>query len=276
MNTRLLTMITVMAGIAACSSTPDQNTQLEQARAEYERAQSSSQVTSLAAEELKKAGDSLTAADRAWKEREEEARINHLAYLAKQRVTIAEETANNRAAQQTVESASAERDQMRLALRTNEADAANRNLAQTEAEAARMREAAEARVSDLESQLKELNAEKTERGMVLTLGDVLFDTGKSELLAGSRNTLTKLAEVMKNNPDTTAQIEGHTDSVGSSSFNYSLSQRRADSVRDALTSMGVANDRLSTRAHGPDMPKADNGSAAGRQMNRRVEIVFAE
>lgn len=276
MNTRLLSMITLVAGIAACSSTPDTNNQLEQARAEFERAQSNPQVVTLAAEELKEAGDSLRTTERAWKEREEQERINHLAYLTKQRVTIAQESAKNRAAQETISNAAAERDRMRLALRTNEADSAKRDLAQTEAEAQRMREAAAERVSDLESQLKELNAEKTDRGMVVTLGDVLFDTGKSELLAGSRNNLSKLAEVMKNNPETTALVEGHTDSVGSASYNYSLSQRRADSVRDALVNMGVKNDRLSTRAHGPDVPKADNGSAAGRQMNRRVEIVFTE
>lgn len=283
MNTRLLTMITLMAGIAACSSTPDVNNQVEQARADFQRAQSNPQVTTLAADELKSAGDSWRLTENAWKEREDKVEVNHLAYMTIQRVTIAEETAKNRAAQETTARAAAERDKMRLALRTNEADTANRNLAQSErenalraADAQRERDAAAAQVSDLEAQLKELNAEKTDRGMVVTLGDVLFDTGKSELLPGSRNNLTKLAEVMKNNPETTALVEGHTDSVGSASFNYSLSQRRADSVRDALVNMGVKNDRLSTRAHGPDMPKADNGSAAGRQMNRRVEIVFTE
>jgi outer membrane protein OmpA-like peptidoglycan-associated protein len=251
-------MITLMAGIAACSSTPDVNNQLEQARADFERAQSSPQVTTLAADELKQAGDALRLTESAWKEREEEARINHLAYMTIQRVTIAQEIANNRAAQEITASAAAERDKMRLALRTNEADAAA------------------AQVSDLEMQLQELNARKTERGIVVTLGDVLFDTGKSALRAGGTNNMAKLAEVMKNSPETTALIEGHTDSVGSASSNYSLSQRRADAVRDALVNLGVANDRLSTRAHGADMPAADNDSASGRQMNRRVEIVFTE
>lgn len=290
MNTRLLSMITLMAGIAACSSTPDLNNQLEQARADFKRAQTSPQVTTLAADELKRAGDSLRLTEAAWKEREEKARVDHLAYLTIQRVTIAEETANNRAAQETTESAAAERDKMRLDMRTSEADTAKRNLelserenalraaALLEAEAAaqRERDAAAAQVSDLEMQLKELNAKKTERGLVVTLGDVLFDTGKSVLLAGGTHNMAKLAEVMKNSPDTTALIEGHTDSVGSASSNYSLSQRRADAVRDALVNLGVANSRLSTRAHGADMPTAGNDTASGRQMNRRVEIVFTE
>ncbi len=290
MKMQITSLLILVSLVAACSSTPNRNIALDAARADFNRAQSKSQVTSLAADELNQAGNALRLAEESWKKRDKPERVNHLAYMTAQRVTIAEETATYRAAQATTAGAAAERDKMRLSLRTAEADSANRNLALSErdnaikaaelveADAAALlaRERASARENDLASQLKELNARKTERGLVVTLGDVLFDTGKSVLLAGGTRNMNALADVMKKSPDITASIEGHTDSVGSASANYALSQRRADAVRDALVGMGVSANRLSTRAYGADMPASDNGTPTGRQMNRRVEIVFAQ
>jgi outer membrane protein OmpA-like peptidoglycan-associated protein len=279
-----------MAGLfAACSSVPPANTALDQARDRYAAAQSDSQVTSLAAEELKQAGKSLSVAEQASIDQDPDATVDHLAYMTLQRVVIAEETASGRAAQAVTAGAAAERERMRLALRTGEANRARADLAesqqrnasmtaaQAEASAAAEREQAlkDARVAELEAQLLALNAKQTERGMVLTLGDVLFDTGLAQIRAeGSRN-MVKLAEFLKRYPEARASIEGHTDSVGSANSNYSLAQRRADSVRSALIGLGVPTASMSTRAHGPDVPVATNETAAGRQMNRRVEIVFA-
>jgi outer membrane protein OmpA-like peptidoglycan-associated protein len=111
--------------------------------------------------------------------------------------------------------------------------------------------------------------------MVVTLGDVLFDSGRSSLQPdGSRN-MAKLADVFRRNPQSKASIEGYTDSVGSASSNQELSGRRAGAVMAALVSLGVPADHLRMQAHGEDMPVASNDTAAGRQMNRRVEIVFA-
>ena len=124
-------------------------------------------------------------------------------------------------------------------------------------------------------QLKDLNAKQTDRGMVVTLGDVLFDTGKSQILASGSSNIAKLADFFKRNPERTALIEGYTDDVGVPSANFELSQQRANAVMTALIGLGVAADRLTTLAHGEDMPTADNATAAGRQMNRRVEIVIA-
>ena len=87
--------------------------------------------------------------------------------------------------------------------------------------------------------------------------------------------MTKLADFFKRYPQRSATIEGYTDSIGTDSANLMLSERRASSVMTALVSLGVPSDRLSTRAHGAQMPVADNGTSAGRQMNRRVEVVFA-
>lgn len=283
MKIQTISLLAVAATMAACSSAPVRNDALEQARTRLETARANTQVASLASDELKAASDSMLVADAAAKKRDKKPNVEHLAYMASQRVAIAEETAASRSAQAVTASAAAERDKMRLALRTAEADAAQRNLAAAEQESARKStelamaaERNDARVSDLEAQLRDLNAKKTDRGMVVTLGDVLFDTGKSQLRPGSNTNLAKLAEFFKRNPERTATIEGYTDSVGSESYNLALSERRAGAVMDALLGMGVTTSQVSTRAYGADKPTADNGTAAGRQMNRRVEIVFAQ
>jgi len=283
MKIQTLSLIALAATMAACSSAPVRNDALEQARSRLQAARASTEVASLAPDELKAAGDSMLLADQAAKARANKPTVEHLAYMASQRVAIAEETAASRAAQAITASAAAERDRMRLALRTAEADAAQRALSASEQENARKaaelamaQQRGDARVSDLEAQLRELNAKKTDRGMVLTLGDVLFDTGKSELRSGSVTNLAKLAEFFRRNPERKATIEGYTDSVGSSSLNLALSERRANAVMEALLGMGVTTGQLATRAYGASKPVADNGTAAGRQMNRRVEIVFAQ
>jgi outer membrane protein OmpA-like peptidoglycan-associated protein len=285
MNQKLIPLAVLAAALAACATTPAPNGALEQVRTRFQSAQADAQVATLAPDELKRAGESLRVAEMAWKDGGSTSTVNHLAYMTGQRVAIAQETANNLAAQAVTTGAAAERDKMRLAVRTNEADTAKQQLAQKTAElatadAAAVRDKAtvdrrDARVSDLEMQLKEMNAKKTERGMVVTLGDVLFDSGKSSLQPdGSRN-MAKLADVFKRNPQSKASIEGYTDSIGSASSNQDLSGRRAGAVMAALVSLGVPAAHLSTQAHGEEMPVASNDTAAGRQMNRRVEIVFA-
>ncbi|MEY3251778.1 MAG: hypothetical protein RL227_751, partial [Pseudomonadota bacterium] len=141
----------------------------------------------------------------------------------------------------------------------------------TRAEAAE----SEARAADLEAQLKQLNARRTERGIVVTLGDLLFATGKDRVLATGAGGVSGLAEFMRRNPTRRASIEGYTDSQGSDSFNQELSERRADAVRTMLVGMGIDGQRLSAVGHGESSPVADNTTDAGRRSNRRVEIVFA-
>jgi outer membrane protein OmpA-like peptidoglycan-associated protein len=300
MNARMISqgvcMIAMTSLFAACSSVPTNNTALDQARDRYAAAQLDTQITSLAADELKQAGRSLQLAEQAWSKRDPNATVDHLAYMASQRVVIAQETASGRAAQAVTAGAAAERERMRLALRTAEADRARADLAEsqdrnarmtaaeaerdaaralTDAAALRAQAAKDARVAELEAELLALNAKQTERGMVLTMGDVLFDTGLAQIRAEGTRNMEKLADFLRRYPEARASIEGHTDSVGSVSSNYSLSQRRADSVRSALIGLGVPTASMSTQAHGPDVPVATNDTPSGRQMNRRVEIVFA-
>lgn len=286
MTPRFLTLTTLTAAaLAACSITPERNTALDQASGRYATAQGDAQVTGLAPDELKRAGEALRAAEKAQRDDDGKARVDHLAYMASQRVTIAQDTAASKAAQAQVAGAAAERDRIRLAQRTSEADSAQRQLAASQqgnaqktaelaSAEARMQRGNE-RVGELEMQLRDMNARRTDRGMVVTLGDVLFDTGQSRILPDGEGRLGKLAEFFKRHPHRTASIEGYTDNVGSADSNVDLSQRRAQAVVTALVDRGVASGRLSTRAHGEENPAASNTTPAGRQLNRRVEVVFA-
>jgi outer membrane protein OmpA-like peptidoglycan-associated protein len=163
--------------------------------------------------------------------------------------------------------ADAERARADAAIAYNAADAARRAEAESSADAARQ-------AADLQRQIDELQAEVTDRGLVLTLGDVLFTTGSAELQGGASNRLNKLVTFLNEYPERRVLIEGHTDSVGSSEYNQGLSQRRSESVKYYLTQQGIATQRISTSGMGKDQPVASNDSAAGRQQNRRVEIII--
>ncbi len=291
---RIALPLTVVAlgALGACSTTPDRNAALDQARARLDAARSQPNVAALAPEELARADAAMRSADMAHTGGAKVAEIDHLAYLTSQRVTLSQEAAAARGAQAVTAKAGAERDRMRLELRTAEADAAQRQLsasaqsndrktqqlaqASASSQADRERLASrDAQVGDLQAQLKELNARPTPRGMVVTLGDVLFDTGRSQLKGEGDAAMVKLARFMSRDPQRKAAIEGYTDSVGSSAANLALADRRARSVRSALLELGVGGERLSTRAFGEENPIGDNATAAGRQMNRRVELVFS-
>lgn len=142
-------------------------------------------------------------------------------------------------------------------------------LARSDANAARQE------TEDLQQQIIELNARQTDRGLVVTLGDVLFETGQYTIQGGNYSNLDKLAVFLNRYADRTVTIEGHTDSVGEASFNQALSQNRANAVRDFLVSNGIASSRLTTLGQGEDAPIASNDSATGRQQNRRVEVIIA-
>lgn len=165
----------------------------------------------------------------------------------------------------------AERERMQAQASSADAEAA-RKAAEAQLAAA---QSAEAKAARLQRQLTELEAKQTERGMVLTLGDVLFDTGKAELNPGAFGPIDRLATFMRENPERTLVVEGYTDSVGSDAYNLSLSQRRADAVRAALLERGIDGSRITTSGMGKANPVAGNDTAAGRQRNRRVEIVIS-
>jgi outer membrane protein OmpA-like peptidoglycan-associated protein len=152
---------------------------------------------------------------------------------------------------------------------------AEEQLANAQAAAAAAR-AADEQAKRLAAQLEEMKATKTERGIVLTLGDVLFDTGRSDLKPGALRALEQLTAFLVENPERSAIIEGHTDSVGADAFNQRLSEQRAAAVQNALLERGIAQERLSAVGFGPTRPVVGNDTAAGRQQNRRVEIIIPD
>lgn len=198
------------------------------------------------------------------------------AEAAKQKAAAAEAATQRLNEQLAAAKDERERERLRLEAQAAEAkqqaELAQQSSTQKEAEL----EAINAKLKQMETELNELNAKKTERGMVITLGDVLFDTNKSQLKAGGIRSLEKLAAFFNEYPERKALIEGFTDSTGNEDYNQQLSEQRANAVRTALVEMGIGAERLSTRGYGENFPVAGNDTTAGRQMNRRVEIVLSD
>src|SRR3989344_5731674 len=254
-TTALCTSLIAVGLLAACASTTP-SPALEEARTAVSTAAGDPAVNQYAQLELKQATDALAKADRVWADDRDTSETNHLAYIARQRAEIATNAARARQLDANIQQAGSEADRIRLQARTQEADAA--------------------RLRAHEAQLRELEAQQTERGLLVTLGDVLFAFNKAELSAQAGPRLDKLANFLKQFPDRKLLIEGYTDSVGSDSYNQDLSDRRAQAVHDALVQRGVDTSRITARGYGKAHPVADNASPEGRAMNRRVEIVIAD
>lgn len=142
-----------------------------------------------------------------------------------------------------------------------------------EAEAAKAAEA-KAEADQLMRELSELKAQQTERGIVLTIGDVLFATGKANLSPDANKSVAKLAEFLKKYQKRNVLIEGHTDSVGKDDYNLTLSRNRADSVKSNLVGNGIEAGRITTVGYGKKFPLASNDTKAGKAQNRRVEVII--
>lgn len=262
MKTQWFLITGLAASIAACSGMPAQNSNLDSARAHYQMAESNPQVAMHSEQELEQAAESLDEADRAVKAEKAAPTVEHLIYMADREVTVAETTATLRAAQQTTRISMLERSTDAAALRTGQDAQMQQQLDQKSAQ-----------IAALNRQLELNNAQDTNRWVIITLGDVLFDPGRSAILPNSAGNLQKLADVLNEDDVLSVSINGHTDSTGSRSFNDTLSLRRADSVKRELIRLGVSDSQIKTHAMGQDHPIADNETSAGRQMNRRVEVL---
>jgi outer membrane protein OmpA-like peptidoglycan-associated protein len=286
--------------LAACSTTPPTTPMLEQARADYAAANSNASVAQHAPLEFRLASEALERANAAAAKHESLAEIDKLAYLAKQKIATAVEIARGKAAEASADAAARERDRIRLAARTAEADRAKADAASAQSAAAAANAAAaaaqsqtadaqrraadaeaaareaQARLAQYDAVLIELQAQKTARGMMITISDVLFDVDQARLKPEGMANLRKLADVLVNNPNRNVMVEGFTDSTGSNAHNQQLSERRATAVRDALVGMGVGRERISMRGYGEQFPVAANDTAANRQLNRRVEILLSD
>lgn len=259
--------------IVSCAMAPEAPEGALDARDDLTSLQNNPDLADRARVELREAEEAVRIAEQPLPE-SEAALGEHRVYMAERAVAIAEAKAKTRYAEDQRAGLGEEREAARLRARTREVERARdeADLAQSsQADAAAV---AEQQAEEYQRKIDALQAEITDRGVVLTLGDVLFATGSAELQGGASGNLNKLVSFLNEYPERRVQIEGHTDNVGSAAFNQQLSQRRADAVRSYLTQQGIESRRLSSTGLGMSRPVANNDSASGRQQNRRVEIII--
>jgi outer membrane protein OmpA-like peptidoglycan-associated protein len=260
---RILLTGALAAIMSGCATAPETIDELQTARAVVPQVEASPRA-GVAATYIAEARKSLDRANRLADGGGDLEDIQHEATLATLNAQIANEKILAAQAREEIDKGTAERQAVLIESREREAQ---RRAAQADA--------ASARAKSLEEELAALKAKPSPRGMVLTLGDVLFDTGQATLKPGAYPTMEKVANVLKAEPDRRITIEGHTDSVGTDEFNQSLSQRRAAAVETALLERGVASNQITAMGKGESFPVASNDNAGGRQQNRRVELIFA-
>ena len=226
MKRNILIAAGVAALLAACATAPQRSDRLDQARAEIATLSQDPLTQQAAAKDLEAARSRLQQAEAALTQKKPADEVDHLAYLAQRHAEAGEARVQAARSRQEVAQAQAQRDKVLLQAREQETDAAKAKLAASQAA------------------LAALQAKQTDRGMVVTLGDVLFDTGQAVLKPGADLTIDRLAAFMKENPQSRVMIEGHTDSVGSDEYNDALSERRADAVAAALIRRGVPADSV--------------------------------
>jgi len=271
MNARIVIGMALALGIAGCASTPGPNPLLVNARTVVQTAQADPNAAKYAALDLEAAKKQLDIAEAA-SARHDEPAVAQPAYLAVQTARLAEARGAAKADDARVAAGQSERDRIQLAARTRDVNAANMA---TNA-AIGQRDAAAEQAARLQAEVDQLKATPTPRGLVLTLGDVLFDTGRAELNPGAARKLDQLGQFLTDHPERRVQIDGFTDSVGTESYNQDLSQRRADAVKFALISRGINASRIGSQGYGKGFPVADNADSGGRQLNRRVEVVIGD
>ncbi|HYH17160.1 MAG TPA: OmpA family protein [Azospirillum sp.] len=233
--------------LAGCAS-PGPNAQLVEARNVYAAASTNPQVAANAPLELQQAREALQRAEAAERSDAGRDEVASLAYVATRESQAAMEVASAKQAQQT--------------LATGDIRRSNAQLQRANAE--------------LQRELDALEARRTARGYVMTLGDVLFATDQANLTSGAEERLSRLASFLRQHPERTVRVEGYTDNTGAPGYNLQLSERRADAVRNELLAHGVSPDRVVTVGRGEAQPVASNATQSGRQANRRVEIVISD
>lgn len=261
MNTPWLTVapvLTLAALLSACAGNPDGHAGLQESRAAYDTAVENPEVARNGLAHLRDADRALDQAETLLQEGEPEAAIDHQVYVANRHIDLARENAVRADLERELVAAERQRDELRIRI-------GERRAQEAELEARMLRE-----------QMDRLHAENTERGMVMTLGDVLFEFDKAELKASGEQTVDKLADFMEDYGNYRVRVEGYTDSTGEAAYNQTLSLRRAESVRRELLAEGIAPDRIEVEGLGEQYPKTSNSTAAGRQENRRVEIVISD
>jgi outer membrane protein OmpA-like peptidoglycan-associated protein len=282
--------------LAACAAAPVKPSGAEEARAKLTHLQSDPNLANRAPAAIAEAELAVRTAEQPQKNPE---LAQYRVYMADRKVDIAKAQAQTRFFEDQRAVLEAQRQSSRLDARTREVDVAKEQMdqartgemtqklvasqariqadsAMAQADAANMAAAISAQqAAELQRQVAALDARVTDRGLVVTLGDVLFTTGKADLRSGTTGHLDKLAAFLNRYPDRDVLIEGYTDSVGSEDYNQGLSERRAESVRTYLRGQGIDAARLTASGKGKSNPIAGNDSATGRQQNRRVEVIVS-
>ncbi|MCV2360561.1 OmpA family protein [Paucibacter sp. TC2R-5] len=275
--------------LGACASTPPAPpAALTQARQAVQSAEGDPMVRTHAPLELKTASDSLGRANAMLAKGDDGPELASAAYVANQQARRAVAVALAKSNDAAVAGSVAERERARADQRTQELASSRKQtgVAQRQAAAAEQvteiavatAAGAQADAAKAQAELSALQAQKTERGMLVTLGDVLFELNRAEVKPAAQQAMRKLADYLQQNPKRQVLIEGHTDNSGGSALNDALSLRRADAVKAALLSAGngLPTVAISTVGHGERFPVADNSNASNRALNRRVEIYISE
>lgn len=249
-----ITLFVLIAALGGCSSKPVMTPQLQKARQLYQKVDANETLQTRAPMAYLQASKIYTMSGKV-KDAQE---ADHYAYLLEREVEVTRQKAREKQLKERIATLKAQIQQAKLDAKESEVALLKKQMEQ-----------AEAKVRELEA----LNAKETSRGLVLTLGDVLFESGKAQLLPGAKRTLQKLVTFLEENPERKVLVEGHTDNVGSATYNLDLSLRRAEAVRRALIDLGIAPERVLAQGYGEAYPVAPNDDEAGRQRNRRVEIV---
>lgn len=283
--------------VAGCATTPRRSPELARARNAVETLSSQPRAEENASADLKVARRQLRQAEDALRKGKPMRDVNQLAYLALRHAEAGQARVEAAQSQAQVARASQERDRLLLEAKKQEAMSAQQQAqsarqqvraarqqaqsAQNEAQQARAQaQAAQQQLASERRQFKQLEKQRlgarpTDQGMVVTLSNVLFSTGKSTLQPGAHLQLERLASYLKDHPKQRVLIEGNTDSTGAAAFNQKLSAARAQAVAQALELHGVRPSQYRTIGLGEAYPVASNDTAAGRQQNRRVDVVFS-
>lgn len=247
-----------VAAVSGCAVSSSPKGALQQASDHYEAVQADANTQRLAPNDIARAEDSLKRAQRLSGYWGSGGDVVHYAYLSERYSEIARQHTALGLNQERLAKLELERQRLQLGLR--------------ESRLASVRE----QDQWVEDQIMSLTTNDADRGLVLTLGDVLFDTAEAELQPSANRTVLKLVQYLQANPKRIIRIEGYTDNTGEKAFNLTLSRDRAQAVADMLVDLGIDEKRIEVQGYGDQYPVEANASERGRALNRRVEIVFSD
>lgn len=283
---KALTAASVGILLTACANNATEIAEVQEAKQAWEQLSSDMNSDRYAPISYDIAKEEIQKLNRMIEEGADEKFVYQQAYIANRKIDVAQANIREAMARDLIDSSDERRQMIVLKAREQELRAAKRQtqalqeqVAQSKAEADAVRMEAEKmkqQAMSLQNQVANLKTQETERGLVLTLDNILFEVGKSELKPGASRTLNKIADFLKNQPEQSIIVEGFTDATGSDQLNMELSQQRAASVRRYLVDQGINRSQITARGYGEQYPVASNSTEVGRQQNRRVEIVLSD